>query len=377
MELGIVGINSRAIASSARKLGFSVFLVDYFLDADVVADEHHALQTDPLRPDLGSEYSKEALVDLAIEKLGSRIENIIPTSEVGCSPKLIKRLEKDFRILGNGSKQVGGAKDWRKLKNVLDEAGIEYPETRVASSLKGVRKAAEKIGFPAVVKGNGVKATLLDEASLTGFACEVPENGFLVQECVAGGAVSCSVVCGGEAASAVSVNMQLIGLPEFGARGFSYCGNIVPLGSELDERIAEKATELAAALSLSGSVGVDFLLAEDKMIFMEVNTRLQDTLECVERYRGINLVDEHLRALEGEIREYVRELGCFGKSIIYAKSDTTVGDLSVFGDVGDVPLPGSLIREGEPICSVYADGEVADAVLSSLKDKATTLFSGF
>jgi predicted ATP-grasp superfamily ATP-dependent carboligase len=377
MELGIVGINSRAIASSARKLGFSVFLVDYFLDADIVADEHHALQTDPLRPDLGGEYSKEALVDLAIEKLGGRIENIIPTSEVGCSPKLIKRLEKDFRILGNGSAQVRGAKDWRMLKKILEEVEVEYPKTTVASSLKGVRKAAEKRGFPVVVKGNGVRAALLDEASLTGFACEIPENGFLVQEYVEGIAVSCSVVCGGESASAVSVNRQLIGLQEFGAQGFSYCGNIVPLGSGWDERIAEKATELTAALSLCGSVGVDFLLAENKLVFMEVNTRLQDTFECVERYRGINLVDEHLKALEGEIREYVRELGCFGKGIIYAKEDTVVGDLSAGGGVGDVPLPGSLIKEGEPVCSIYSMGAGPDAVLSSLKEDAARIFFGF
>jgi hypothetical protein len=145
----------------------------------------------------------------------------------------------------------------------------------------------------------------------------------------------------------------------------------------MDEEIADASEKLAAALGLRGSVGVDYLVSGDEMIFMEVNTRLQDTFECVERYRGTNLIGEHLQALEGSVRKYCEQRGFFGKGILYAKEDMLVGDLRTCDGLGDVPMPGSLIRGGEPVCSIYGSGKDSSSTLSSLVSKATALFPGF
>jgi predicted ATP-grasp superfamily ATP-dependent carboligase len=86
------------------------------------------------------------------------------------------------------------------------------------------------------------------------------------------------------------------------------------------------------------------------------------------------MLSEHLRALEGSVRAYARENGYFGKGIVYAREDMLVGDLRICGGLGDVPMPGSLVRGGEPVCSIYSEGAGQDAVLSSLMDKAAALF---
>jgi hypothetical protein len=371
MEFGVVGINSRAAAASARKLGCRVHLVDYFRDVDSASDAHYPLQKDPLKPDLGGEYSKEKLVSWAIKKLPPEVKEVIPTSEVGCSPLLLKKLEARFRILGNGSAKVAAAKDWSRLPKASEKLGIKCPMSKTTLSWRGVKRAAEELGYPVVVKGVGVRAALFTSADeLTAAESEVPDEGCVVQKLAEGAPVSASVLCDGKTAVTLSVNRQLIGLSELNAHGFTYCGNIVPAGTGHDALIAEKAAELVAALGLVGSNGVDFLLENGELILMEVNTRLQDTLECVEKYRGINLVDAHLKAVRGELVSVPEGCGCFGKAVLYAEKDSVVGDLWVYGGLGDVPQTSALVKKGEPVCSLYAEGSGPDEVLSRLKEKA-------
>lgn len=374
MELGIVGVNSRAAAASARKLGHSVHLVDYFSDLDVEADYHYPMQSDPLKPDPQKEYTKEKLVDYAIKRLADKVDAVIPTSEVGCSHLLLKKLEKHFIVLGNNSKKVEESKDWNHLKKVLDKIGVEYPKTEAAYSLRKIKWAAEEIGYPVVVKGVGMKAELFNsENEINSVMLQIPEEGCLVQEKVEGEAVSASVISNGTEAQVLSVNKQLIGLNEFNANGFTYCGNIVPFFSEYYKEIAEKAADLVESLGLVGSNGVDFLIGDESLIFMEVNTRLQDTLECVEKYLGVNLIHEHIKAIEGKLTEKREGCGCFGKGILYAESDSLVEDIWLLQDVGDIPHSGATIKASDPVCSIYASADSPEKVLSGLKEKAAKI----
>jgi predicted ATP-grasp superfamily ATP-dependent carboligase len=335
-KIGIVGINSRAVAASAMRLGFRVHLVDYFSDVDVEADFHYPLQEDPLKPSLDGEYSPDKLVDLAIEKLSGEVDYLLLTSDLGCNPQLVGELEKYFRIQGNSSEQIGRAKNWRILRRIFKEIGMRYPETIAVNSFRDMENAVEEIGFPVVVKslvkGNGFTPTLVEGLEGAEFYRDVEFKGeVLVQEYIKGEAISSSVLSSGGEAVTLSVNKQLVGLEEFGCGGrFVYCGNIVRLDSPSYEEISMLSSELISRLELTGSNGVDYIISNDNGIyFMEVNTRFQDTLEGVERFRGINLVEEHLKAFEGEIEIHgIKSDRCFGKGILYAERDLQVKDLT-------------------------------------------------
>ncbi|MEA3254429.1 MAG: ATP-grasp domain-containing protein [Candidatus Altiarchaeota archaeon] len=365
-EIGVVGINSRAVAASAKRLNYVVYLVDYFRDVDTqkVADFHYPLQRDPLKPDLENEYSQDELVNHTIDELDGRVDSLLITSDLGCNPKLVKELEGYFRILGNSSKQIAGAKNWGVLKKIFDEIGMLYPKTIVARSFRDLLNAVDKLGYPLVVKslvkGTEIAPALISDGDdLRVYQDMKIDHDVLVQEYIKGDGISSSVLSDGGEAVTLSVNKQLVGVKEFGTEDeFMYCGNIVPLDSLADDDIiAAQSSRLISRLKLTGSNGVDYLVSDDGVYFMEVNTRFQDTLECVEKYRGINLVEEHLKAIEGDLLMPKEESSrCFGKGILYAHRNLLVKDLTGLEDVGDIPFPRSRVRESEPLCSIYSEG---------------------
>jgi len=384
-KIGIVGVNSRAVAASARRLGFEVYLVDYFRDVDIEADLHYPLQEDPLMPDLEREYSPDRLVDLAIEKLEGTVDSLLVTSDLGCNPRLIKELERYFRILGNSSKQIGRAKNWGVLKRIFDEIGMLYPKTIIARSFRDIKNAVNRANLPVViktlVKGTEIAPTLIEGLDDIEIYRDIKFNEeILIQEYIEGETISSSILSNGEEAVTLSVNKQLVGVKEFGAeKKFVYCGNLVPLDSPDNRKISELSSELISRLKLSGSNGVDYIISKGgEIYFMEVNTRFQDTLECVEKLRGINLVDEHLKAINGKIRIPEKKSNrCYGKGILYADRNLRVRDLTKIKDIGDIPVPGARIRKDDPLCSIYSSGENSNAVFSDLLNKAKMIRGNF
>jgi predicted ATP-grasp superfamily ATP-dependent carboligase len=66
-----------------------------------------------------------------------------------------------------------------------------------------------------------------------------------------------------------------------------------------------------------------------------------------------------------------------GKAIVFARSDVVVGDTrSWLGDetVRDVPKPGEQFTRGQPICTVFAEGESSAECLQALKRRAHEIY---
>ncbi len=377
--IGILGLNSRSVAESAKKCGFRVYLVDYFYDSDVIADHHFFLQGNPSRPNLSKEYSAEKLAGFAIEKLNGIVDNLILTSGIGCNFRIVKKLEKHFEILGNTSRKIKNSKDWRNIKRILDDVGVSYPKTIIAKSSAYVESAVNKLGYPVVVKSmiksTGILPRLIRnepemEKSLS--IIQKKNSGILVQKYIKGVPISVSLLSDGENALSISINRQLIGIKEFGAsREFTYCGHIVPFDEIGKRQITKSSEEIISNLKLLGSNGIDYVLSEKKEIFfMEINPRFQDTISSVEKFCNINLFERHLKAIDG-IMEYPRNKSrmCYGKGIVFAERDIISSGLENLKGIGNIPLNGTSIRKGEPVCSVFADGRGDTDVMNKLSRK--------
>ena len=143
---------------------------------------------------------------------------------------------------------------------------------------------------------------------------------FIVQELIEGLNVSVSVISTGSQSQTVLNSEQIIGEVNLGQREvYGYCGNITPL---LDDKGAARISEnVVDKLSLVGSNGVDYILKNDDLYLIEVNPRIQGTLECAEASLGINMMKTHIEACNGVIMDVPTPKKFAVKMIIHNKQD--------------------------------------------------------
>lgn len=127
---------------------------------------------------------------------------------------------------------------------------------------------------------------------------------------------------------------------------------------------------------LRGLVGLDFRLVDDKVWLTEVNPRYTASVEILELASGRSMLN---RDALGHSKHRV-----IAKQILYATTLLRVPDLSRYLDplltlhdpwhlplMTDIPIPGSTIEPGWPICTVLAGGPDAKAVETSLRQRVS------
>jgi len=374
-RIGIIGLNARSTALSAKNAGYDVFLATYFSDVDTssITKNFFALQKKKFYPNL-KEYSINALVEFAIKKFKGNVENVILTSKVGDSANAVRKIEENFHIIGNNYKNVENAKDWNIIKEILDKHSILYPETKIVN----VDEINEDINFPCVIKamdidkGRCLPRKINNSKEIKNLIKEKKIYGqILIQEFIDGIPLSCSILSDGKKCFSICVNRQLTG-QDFNDKNLKYYGNIVPFDKkDVIEKIKKISEIIISELHLVGSNGIDYVLKNDKIYFMEVNPRIQDTIENIEKFLSINLVERHIKACDGELEEIkFNEKGkkFYGKAIVYAKKDGRIKNLDKLNfNIGDIPHNGSYVKENDPICCVYEEGKSNKDVMKKLK----------
>ncbi|MDI6888927.1 MAG: ATP-grasp domain-containing protein [Methanocellales archaeon] len=335
----IIGGNTRHIACSAKRAGYTVYAIDRFGDVDtercvdgLLTFDHH-LSDEEL-----DEYVRKFDVDAIV--LGSGFE---------------MREISQGRILGNDPKIACKASDRALLVKKLDQLGIPHP-----------RVFTDEIEYPAIIK---------PRYGMGGRMCRViyeglPPRDFVAQEYLQGTFASVSVLSTGENAVALAVNEQLVGVPWLGTmQPFRYCGNVTPLDTKHNGRMRRIAETLVLELGLIGSNGVDFVVTKDGPLALEVNPRFQGSLDTVELSTGVNLFDGHVKACSGELMKSVQST-CFAvKMVVFAKNKMTIRkNLDVNGIV-NVPSIGKEINVEEPIATALGTGATRkDAVHMAMKN---------
>jgi predicted ATP-grasp superfamily ATP-dependent carboligase len=115
---------------------------------------------------------------------------------------------------------------------------------------------------------------------------------------------------------------------------------------------------------------------------IEVNPRYTAAAELVERFSEVNPIAAHVKACnDGELPATSRSTSyCGGKAILYAKADFTVtqrffdwafgqSGLTLAASLADIPHAGTPLRAGQPVLTVFADGNSPDKVELNLQAK--------
>ena len=168
----------------------------------------------------------------------------------------------------------------------------------------------------------------------------------------------------------LGITAQLVGASS--TASFQYSGSTA-LRQELESVVLQQLERLASVLAMNfqlrGLIGVDFLVADDRVWVLEINPRYTASVEIVERNYHVSAIDAHLAAFSETTyqatsrQELQRQM--YGKAILYAKQDTLIdadffawaieqSGLGMESTLADIPTAGSKILRGRPILTVFA-----------------------
>jgi predicted ATP-grasp superfamily ATP-dependent carboligase len=413
----LVAISARMLAELAVRAGREVVALDRFGDLDL---QRLCPSVSVLR-DLGGRGGMAALVDAAEEV---HAPSVIYGAGLENNPRLVTRLATGRRLLGCPPETLERVRDPATLGASLRAADLAYPatfgprdaprpvertsssfaardaprRTERTSSTVAARDAPRRTDRPRrwlrkPVRGGGGRG--VREWRGGALRGEV-----VVQEHISGLACSVAAVADGRSAAVLGVSEQLIGQCGFGARGYAWCGNLVPprLGEAQRCALAAAAraicAHLARAFRLRGLFGVDLVWDGEHAWVVEVNPRPTGSLECVEAAHDVGVFAAHLDGCAGRLPQVApaqaprRAAGkaipfppahaprrAAGKAIVFATRDVRVGDTRDWPARGirDVPHPGERIAAGAPICTLVSVQESPDTVFADLEARAAAL----
>ena len=285
---------------------------------------------------------------------------------------LVARLAERHALLGNVPETLRAVRDPVGLGATLRDAGFPFPRTSVSAVPERTGAWLRK----PLRGGGGTRVRDWRGGALP--------RGTFVQQRIAGLACSAAAVGDGRSAVMLGVSEQLIGRRELGARGYAWCGNLVP--PRLDEAqrralaVAARTicAHLAHAFGLRGLFGVDLVWDGDRAWVVEVNPRPTGSLECVEAAYDVGVFAAHLEGCAGHLPAVALAPSpgrAAGKAILFATRDVRLGDTSDWRDRGirDVPHPRERIRAGGPICTLVSVQDSPEAVLADLEARAAAL----
>jgi len=374
--VAVVGFNARPIACSAKKAGANVLVSDYWGDSDLAVCSNE--WTAVLKPTPGLRQRKQqklpvhtSLVKNLVDLVGDKgVDHVLVGSGFDDRASSLEILDDKWGITGNSPQLMTRARDTNRLAKLANELGLFYPDRKTSASVASVLRFCEDIGYPCVIRpnesGGGTGIRLVsgpDEIHGALRRLAHANREIVVQQYVSGIDVSCSVLCTGTEARALSTQGQLIGMPSCGRNcDFVYCGNYYPtnLNESIIKRIESISETICTELGLVGSNGLDYIVDSSNNVWLlEVNPRIQGTLEMLES-ASRNLVSVlHVSACEGRLPSSRINVSPVVKVIVFARKTGIVPDLSRYLSAVDLTPEGTTVKRGDPVCTAI---EVSDSL---------------
>jgi uncharacterized protein len=366
----LVSVSARMLAELAVREGHEVFALDRFGDLDLQA----LCPGLSILRDLGGRGGMAELVDAA-ERIPA--ERVVYGAGLENRPDLVARLAAGRTLLGCAPETLRRVRDPALLGASLRAAGLAYPRTFSAAEAARADRARRWLRKP--VRGGGGRGVRDWRGGRL-------VDGVVVQERISGLACSATAVADGGSAALLGVSEQLIGRRALGARGYAWCGNLVPPRLPVGERRAltddlRVIANVAAAFGLRGLFGVDVVWDGARAWVVEVNPRPTASLETIDAANGARSFAAHLEACAGRLPPptaagpLADPVGAAGKAVLRATEDVKVPDTRDWAARGirDVPHPGERIAAGHAVCTLVATGRTPEAVLADLEARAAGL----
>jgi len=393
-SVGIIGFNARPIACSAKKAGASVYVSDYWGDEDLSAccDDWIAILT----PTPGARQRQpldvpiyEGLVENLFHLTMKReLDYVIVGSGFDDHVDALYPLHKEGLLLGCSPSQMERARDFTALSKIAKSLDIGFPRRMTVLTPDEVIENSGEFNFPYLIRpthsggGSGIRLVRnsTDIVKAFGEAEDGEYEPRVVQEYICGSDHSSSVLAAGDLVLTVSIQGQLIGLPSAGRNcDFAYCGNYYPsdLPTKTVSKIGEVSEIISTKLGLHGSVGFDFVIGKTGQIWlMEVNPRIQGTLELIEASGNLSMTSLHALASQGVLPEKIPDMKPGVKMIVYSRRNGKVPNLAQYSNTFDRTPSGVLVNMRDPICTVIEIGTSMKDCYRKASETALTIQRG-
>ena len=363
----MVGVNTRGLACSLKKLGFTVYSADYFGVIDLkscVARYKSVLSQKPYQScgKFTETFNPDDVEKLAREFMDNS-DFIICLA--GVSPEHFR----EKKVMGNY--MVGEVDDKYRLYQKLHNK-FPFPATFMISDIGEAVEIANNhpeksfILKPRTGSGGYGIQELANMVEFDGVGEDFDLSGYFLQEKLAGQNLSASVLSTGTESQTILTSQQIIGDMNLNQKQqFGYCRNITPyIGREINNELMDISEEIINQLSLIGSCGVDFILKKNELNVIEVNPRIQGTMECAELSLNINMAEAHIKACQGTLMDIPYPERFAVKMIVHAPERSQTGNLN-FLDVFDLPAANVIIEESEPVATVITSGRILEDTIYS------------
>jgi carbamoyl-phosphate synthase large subunit len=245
---------------------------------------------------------------LTLEDVMAVVERERPVGVVaqfgGQTPLKLARglVELGVPILGTSPAAIDLAEDRSRFGALLHELGLRAPEWAIAAGVEEAVAAAERIGYPVLVRPSyvlGGRAMRICYDADDVRAAPVPANTLVdrfVEDAIE---VDVDAVSDGET---VVIGGVMQHVEEAGVHsGDSAC--VLPplsIGPQVEAELRRQTVVLARGLGVRGLVNVQFALHDGEIYVLEANPRASRTVPFVEKATGVSLVDAACRVAAGE-----------------------------------------------------------------------------
>jgi predicted ATP-grasp superfamily ATP-dependent carboligase len=377
-RLLLIGASTRAAAWSALRAGVRPICIDLFADEDLRAVAE--VIPCPNYPHDILQAARTVPADVPWLYTGA-LEN---------HPRLIGRLSSTRPLAGISAESVRAVRNPRQLSEAVASAGLNGIRTPMTWSgdAPPPKDGRWMVRSRRSAAGRGI--ALWDGSQRAERVRREPHS---FQQRVEGSPVSALCLAAKNHAYVVGWSKQWIGEAVCGAADYQYCGSLAPIVMRTEA--AQEGETLAAALTtrfgLRGLFGCDFLDDGRNLWLTEINPRYTASVETFEFSSGQSLLLPHLAVALGLAMEHSIPVAtpanspCIGKAILYAPHDLHAPTLPLttfapkrnsLPQAADIPIPGSLIPSGAPVCTVCAKGATlseCETALRSIVNRWMTL----
>jgi hypothetical protein len=352
----VAALSGRSLAAAARRAGDRVVVLDLYGDADTgdLAEHCRRLPPSPMG------FYGDALI-ATVAELAPDMRGLVYGAGFEHDADLLVSLAARLRLLGNAPETVAAAKDPIGFAALLARLGLPHPPTTTAPPAGGdwLAKAAGGTGGGHIVPAGRLSAA----------------PGRYFQQRVPGRPLSALFLADGRAVRIIGFSEQWVAADAAAPFRYGGCAGPAPLPRQLAAAITDACAVLTGALGLVGLNSLDLLVDGADFQVLELNPRPGATLDVFDGGGELSLWQRHLDAVAGRLPPPCETHGpARAAAVVYAPWDIAIPEALSWPDWAvDRGPAGTVVRRGEPVCTVTAAAATVAAARHGVERRAAYL----
>ena len=211
--------------------------------------------------------------------------------------------------MGTPTNSIDLAEDRERFKALLDELKLKQPDNEIVSTFDEAESAADKIGFPIVIRpsyvlGGRAMEIVHDTISLKRYMQNAisasGKNPILIDRFLSS-AIEIDVDCLADGTTTYIAGV-MEHIEEAGIHSGDSACSLPPqsLPEAIIDKIKEQPRQLAKGLKVCGLMNVQFAVKDSEVFLLEVNPRASRTVPFVAKATGVPIAKIAAQVMAGE-----------------------------------------------------------------------------